>query len=301
MGGWSGIVGLSLLAVVALPCFVTLPWSLWKFDPPVQEQVQRLAAPTLSQPLGTDFMGRSLLWRCMLGGAVSLGMGTAAAALAVIIGTGWGTIAGYAGGRMDAAMMRGVDVLMGLPYTLLVVLMNLALEPGFVSLFSKLLPADFPVSARAAGGVATLVGAIASVSWLSLSRVVRGQVLSLRQQPFVEAARACGLSPARIVLAHVLPNLIGPVIVYTTLTVHAAILQESFLSFLGIGVQAPLPSWGNLAADGLEELYPLLMRDGGPSRWWLLVWPCVMLALSLVSLHLLGDALRRRFDPRAFA
>ncbi len=130
-----------------------------------------------------------------------------------------------------------------------------------------------------------------------MARVVRGQVLSLRAQPFIEAARACGLSPVRIFLVHVLPNLIGPIVVYTTLTIPSAILQESFLSFLGIGVQAPLPSWGNLAADGLGELHAL----GQPHvsiRWWLIVWPCVLLGLTLMALNFLGDALRARLDPR---
>ena len=139
-------------------------------------------------------------------------------------------------------------------------------------------PSGTPIFATAEGVVVrliTLLIAIGGVSWLTMSRVIRGQVLSLRSQPFVEAARACGLSPARIFVRHLLPNLVGPIVVYTTLTVPSAILSESFLSFLSIGVQAPLPSWGNLAAEGLGELHALAQPHGS-FRWWLIVWPCSM-------------------------
>ncbi|MEO1237390.1 MAG: ABC transporter permease, partial [Planctomycetota bacterium] len=139
--------------------------------------------------------------------------------------------------------------------------------------------------------------AIGGVSWLTMSRVVRGQVLSLRGQPFIEATRAVGMGPARVLSRHLLPNLIGVVVVYATLAVPLAILQESFLSFLGIGVRLPLPSWGNLASEGVREL-PALTSPETPMHWWLLVFPCLLLGLTLMALNFLGDALRDRFDPK---
>lgn len=290
-----GILGLILLLALVVPCLVTLPLSLSRYD------IQRLGAqqsrsfesPSWTEPMGTDLHGRSLMWRCLLGGAISLSIGICAAGLSVIIGVGWGSLAGYAGGRMDALMMRIVDILYGLPYILLVVLVNLALKPFMGRWLAKLLPAD---TAAGLVDVMTLLIAIGGVSWLTMARVIRGQVLSLRSQPFVEAARACGLGPMRIMLRHLLPNLVGPIVVYTTLTVPSAILQESFLSFLGIGVQAPLPSWGNLASEGLGELFTL-GTGLGPMRWWLIFWPCLLLGLTLMALNFLGDDLRQRLDP----
>jgi oligopeptide transport system permease protein len=171
--------------------------------------------------------------------------------------------------------MRLVDILYGLPYILIVILFQVAFR-----------------SSRA-GSVVVLFVAIGLVSWLTMARVVRGQVLSLRAQPFIEACRASGLTEWRIFTRHLLPNLVGPVIVYATLTIPQAILQESFLSFLGIGIQKPLPSWGSLASDGLlPALNPI------DSRWWLLVFPCAMLATTLLSLNFLGDGLRDVFDPK---
>ncbi len=245
--------------------------------------------------MGTDLLGRSLLWRVLLGGAISLGIGMASASIAVIIGVGWGAVAGYAGGRIDAVMMRWVDVLYGLPYILLVVLIDLALQPLLEPAFASVFPADL---APGIAQVTTLLIAIGGVSWLTMARVIRGQVLSIREQPYIEAARASGVGPRGILTRHVLPNLIGPIVVYTTLTVPVAILQESFLSFLGIGVQAPLPSWGNLAAEGVVELHAL-SQTGSEVRWWLIVWPCTLLGLTLLSLNLIGDALRDWYDPRA--
>lgn len=296
VGLGSGAVGAVLLVLIALPCFVTLPWSVHRYN--VQritlEVDARELPPSLAEPLGTDELGRSLLWRSLLGGAISLGIGIAAALIAVTIGVTWGALAGYAGGQVDSGMMRVVDVLYGLPYVLLVVLLDIALYPAVATGAATLFP-----TAVAAGlaEVVTLLLAIGGVSWLTMARVIRGQVLSLREQPFVEAARAAGVGPLRIMRVHLLPNLVGPIIVYTTLTVPAAILQESFLSFLGIGVQAPLPSWGNLAAEGLDELHALVL--GGLSSWWLLLAPCLLLGLTLMALNFLGDALRSRFDPRS--
>ncbi len=290
----AGWIGAFLLLVIAVPCFVTLPWSVSRYDQQrLAENLER-QPPSLTEPMGTDVLGRSVLWRCLLGGAISLGIGLAAATLAVFIGVTWGAMAGYFGGRVDSVMMRIVDVLYGLPYILLVVLVNIALQPTVEDVFELFLKADV---ASGASVVVTLLLAIGGVSWLTMARVIRGQVLSLRAQPFIEAARAAGVGPLRILRVHLLPNLIGPIVVYTTLAVPQAILQESFLSFLGIGVQAPLPSWGNLASEGLTQLHKLVSGLSGV-EWWLLFFPCLLLGLTLMALNFLGDALRNRLDPR---
>jgi ABC-type dipeptide/oligopeptide/nickel transport system permease subunit len=302
--------------------------------------------------LGTDALGRSVLVRVLAGGGSSLVIGIAAAALSVCIGTLYGAIAGYVGGRVDGVMMRIVDVLYGLPYVLLVVLLAIASDAMVGEYLSRqkertawvreqaitLVQADLVIQSdpnspssraqwrdaardylvkhpdeqarlsrealdrfkprevsqatRTMLDMATLLIAIGGVSWLTMARVIRGQVLSLKQQPFIEAARALGLSTPRIFFRHLLPNLVGPIIVYATLTVPQAILQESFLSFLGIGVKPPLPSWGNLAAEGLVELNPY------QSNWWLLLFPCLLLAITLLSLNFLGEGLRDALDPK---
>jgi len=231
--------------------------------------------------MGTDTLGRDLRARFFMGGAISLSIGLCSALVAVLIGTAVGLIAGYAGGRVDALLMRVVDVLYGLPYILLVILMRVALVPLVAGVVDPMW-ANFLV---------LLVG-IGAVSWLTLARVVRGQVMSLREQTFVEAARAMGFGGARILGRHILPNLVGTIVVYGTLTVPAAVLSESFLSFLGLGIQPPLPSWGNLAADGMEALNPVLVR------WWLIAWPCAGLSLALLALNFVGDGLREAIDPK---
>lgn len=252
--------------------------------------------PAPPYALGTDRLGRSLLIRLLAGGGVSIGVGIAAAVVSVCIGVLWGAVAGWVGGRTDAVMMRIVDVLYGLPYILLVVLFAVAGE----ALIERMRGSDgasavgeAAARSRALIELVVLLLAIGGVSWLTMSRVIRGQVLSLKARPFIEAARASGVGPVGVFTRHLLPNLLGPIIVYATLTVPQAILQESFLSFLGIGVKPPLPSWGNLVSEGLSELNPVRVR------WWLLVFPCVMLAVSLVCLNLVGEALRDAFDPRS--
>jgi oligopeptide transport system permease protein len=219
--------------------------------------------------------------RVLYGGSISLGIGLAAAAIAVVIGVAWGAVAGYAGGRVDSIMMRLVDVLYGLPYVLLVILIKLAFEPPLAAALG---------SARAAN-IVILFLAIGSVSWLTMARVVRGQVMSLSVQPFVEAARATGASAGRILLRHILPNLVGPVLVYATLIVPQAVLQESFLSFLGIGIADPVPTWGSLAAEGVSHLNAVRVY------WWLVLWPCAALGVTLLSLNFIGDGLRDALDP----
>jgi oligopeptide transport system permease protein len=303
--------------------------------------------PTRTHPLttllGTDFLGRSLLVRVLAGGGISLAIGLAAAALSVTIGTLYGAIAAYAGGKTDAVMMRIVDVLYGLPYILLVVLLAVASDalldeyisrsgaraawvteqarlvavergqPGTRQAAEQLLAADPALKAtleetaratpalqpreitegtRSLYDIIILLVAIGGISWLTMARVIRGQVLSLKAQPFMEAARAMGASPIRQFIRHLLPNLVGPIVVYATLTVPQAILQESFLSFLGIGVKPPLPSWGNLAAEGLTEL------NTYRSHWWLLLFPCILLGSTLLALNFVGEGLREALDPK---
>jgi len=290
----TGWIGLGVLLFFGLSCFLSLPWSLERYNTQQMTEGHVLAPPSAEAPMGTDGLGRSLLWRCLLGGSISLGIGFAAAVIAVVIGLAVGATAGYLGGRVDALLMRAVDVLYGLPYLLLVVLLDMGLKPGIHALAAALLPRS---TAASAADVATLLLAIGAVSWLTMARVIRGQTLSLRTRPFLEACRALGLGPLKTMRSHLLPNLLPPVLVYATLSVPTAILQESLLSFLGIGVQAPLPSWGNLAAEGVKEL-PALLTPGLPNRWWLLLWPCALLGITLLALNFLGDALRTRFDPR---
>ncbi|MEM8783298.1 MAG: ABC transporter permease [Planctomycetota bacterium] len=291
----AGWVGGAMLAAIVLPCVLSLPWTLGSYDAQqLNEGAGAYASPSWVQPMGTDALGRSLLARCLLGGALSLAIGVAAASIALCIGVTWGALAGYFGGRIDATMMRIVDVIYGLPYILMVVLLDLALSPVFAWVFGQFFS---EATAAQTADVVTLLVAIGGVSWLTMARVIRGQVLSLRAQPFIEATAAMGMRTHRVFLRHLLPNLVGPIVVYATLAVPQAILQESFLSFLGIGVRPPLPSWGNLAAEGVQEL-PGIAVPGLELYWWLLVWPCVLLGVTLLGLNFVGDALRERFDPK---
>lgn len=291
------------------PGMVTFKRSVIKADgePPVDEVFTAL------EPMGTDQQGRSVFVRCLLGGAISLGVGVCAAMMAVFIGVTWGATAGYVGGRVDSFMMRVVDVLYGLPYLLLVVLLSVAVT-GIIDRLNTYVANQVAADASYKApflleliqenplivNLITLVVAIGGVSWLTMARVIRGQVLSLRTEPFIEAARAQGMTAARIMRVHLLPNLIGPIVVYTTLAVPQAILQESFLSFLGIGVTPPLPSWGQLASEGIKELPALAVPQLADAfKWWILVFPCLLLGLTLLSLNFMGDAMRERFDPRS--
>jgi ABC-type dipeptide/oligopeptide/nickel transport system permease subunit len=304
------VAGLIVVTALVLASFLSMPWTLGAGPTGVpryadQMELQHVReAPSAQFWLGTDALGRDLRARFLLGGALSLFIGISSAVIAVLIGTGVGLLAGYMGGRTDALLMRIVDLLYGLPYILLVILMRVALVGPMTDFFmnslgpllDRLLPRDSPWFNTGSAGLwanllVLLVG-IGSVSWLTLARVVRGQVMSLRDQPFVEAARALGFPWHRIIRRHILPNLVGTIVVYGTLTVPAAILSESFLSFLGLGIQAPLPSWGNLASDGTEALNPVHIR------WWLITWPCVGLSLALLCLNFLGDGIRDALDPK---
>jgi len=233
--------------------------------------------------LGHDDLGRSLLYRLMPGFLISLAVGLAAALMAVVLGTMWGATAALAGGRIDLLMMRVVDVLYGLPYILSVILLKIALTRPLATLLGG--------HTRTAELI-ILILAIGGVSWLTMARVIRGQVLFLRASLYIEAARAAGGGSLYILRRHLLPNLIGPIVVYATLVVPQAILQESFLSFLGVGVQPPQATWGSLAADGVRLLNPVRFD------WWLVVFPCAALSVTLLALNFVGDGLRDALDVR---
>jgi oligopeptide transport system permease protein len=218
--------------------------------------------------LGTDTLGRDLFVRILYGGRVSMSVGFCATAVALVIGVLYGAISGFLGGKIDLLMMRVVDIIFALPFTVFVILLMVFFGRKFVLLFV----------------------AIGAVQWLTMARIVRGQVLSLRHQDFIEAAKGLGLSKPRVIFRHMIPNALGPIIVYATLTVPAVMLLEAFLSFLGLGVQPPMSSWGVLIKEGAEvmEEFP-----------WLLIYPGLILALTLFSLNFLGDGLRDALDPRA--
>ena len=218
--------------------------------------------------LGTDILGRDLLARTLYGGRISLMVGLVATFVALAIGVTYGAVAGYVGGKVDAFMMRLVDILYALPFAIFVILLMVFFGRNIFLLFF----------------------AIGAVEWLTMARIVRGQVLSVKRMEFIEAARALGLGRRRIIFRHVIPNVLGPVIVYTSLTIPAVMLLESFLSFLGLGVQAPMSSWGVLIKDGSEKM---------EEYWWLLVFPGALFFLTLLSLNLLGDGLRDALDVRA--
>lgn len=295
------LVGGGLLMIILLLCLATLPWTL-RSDSNLFYAAQKYeprGAPvsTVSGWFGYDQLGRSMLGRCLLGGTISLAVGAAAATISVILGTAVGLLAGYRGGWVDSALMRIVDVLYGLPYILLVILFKIAFEAplgrGMDKLQQKILGAGSRwFDSYQAANLIVLFSAIGLVSWLTLARVVRGQVLSLRAQPFIEACRAMGLPQWRIFTRHILPNLVGPITVYATLTVPSAILQESFLSFLSVGINPPLPTWGSLASDAIGSLSPVKVY------WWMLLFPCLLLVITLLSLNFVGDGLRDVFDPK---
>lgn len=282
------LLGGGLFLLIVVLCLGTLPWTMADSGPLSyayrNRDLERLppSISSLTFFFGSDQVGRSVLARSLFGGTISLAVGLAAATISVLLGVTVGMIAGFRGGWVDAVLMRVVDVLYGLPYILLILLFKIALEDPLKQVFSS----------RTASLIVMFL-AIGLVSWLTMARVIRGQVLSLRSQPFIEACRAMGLPERRVFLKHILPNLIGPITVYATLTIPQAILQESFLSFLGVGVDPTLPTWGALAAENREAAVNTIKPE-----WWMLLFPCIMLALTLLSLNFLGDGLRDIVDPK---
>ncbi len=257
--------GVTLL-ILAVICVVG-PW----FSPYGYEEqnlANTFAPPGAAHWLGTDQLGRDLLVRLMYGGRISIMVGLIATSVALVIGVTYGAVAGFFGGKTDTVMMRIVDIMYALPFTIFVILLMVFFGRQIWLLFF----------------------AIGAVEWLTMARIVRGQILSIKRMEFIEAARTLGLGKRRIIFRHMIPNVLGPIIVYTTLTIPAIMLLEAFLSFLGLGVQPPMSSWGTLIKDGAEKMeeYP-----------WLLLFPGTIFSLTLFSLNFLGDGLRDALDVRA--
>ena len=258
-----GLIVLSALLVLSL----LTPW-IAPYGYEEQDLALGASPPSPGHWFGTDLLGRDLFTRMLYGGRISLMVGFAATAVSLCVGVLYGACAGYAGGRTDAAMMRLVDILYSLPFVIFVIILTVFFGRNIVLLFM----------------------AIGAVEWLTMARIVRGQVMSLRQKEFIEAATIMGLPRYRVLLWHLIPNTLGPIIVYATLTVPRVMLLEAFLSYLGLGVQAPMSSWGLLINEGVQtmEYYP-----------WMLVFPSVALSLTLFALNFLGDGLRDALDVRA--
>ena len=259
------VFGGVVLITLTLLCVIG-PW----FSPYGYEETNlqnTFSPPSVAHWLGTDQLGRDLLTRLMFGGRISLMVGLVATFVALTIGVTYGAISGYAGGKTDRLMMRIVDILYALPFTIFVILLMVFFGRNIILLFV----------------------AIGAVEWLTMARIVRSQIMSLKRMEFIEAARSLGLSPSRILFRHMIPNILGPIIVYTTLTIPGVMLLEAFLSFLGLGVQPPMSSWGVLIKDGAERMeeYP-----------WLLMFPGTVFSLTLFSLNFLGDGLRDALDVR---
>ncbi len=264
------VAGALLIVLMTLAC-VLLP-ALLGLDPNRTSPASRNLPPSGRFWFGTDTLGRDLFARVLVGGRTSLLVGLASTGVSVLVGVSYGSIAGFYGGKVDEAMMRLVDFLYGLPYMFLVILIML--------MFSE----------TARGDMLPVFLALGLVQWLTMARIVRGQVLTLRRQEFVLAAELLGASDARILLRHVLPNVVGVIVVYATLMVPSVIILESFLSFLGLGVAL---SWGQLVSDGVAVVNPIR------SYWWLLVWPSSFLGVTLLCLYFFGDGLRDALDPKA--
>ncbi|HWZ94881.1 MAG TPA: ABC transporter permease [Opitutaceae bacterium] len=281
------VFGGGLLVVLALCCFLG-PF----FSQSYEDQNLDLGAtpPSAQHWLGTDTLGRDLLARILFGGRISLMVGLVASAVALIIGVTYGAVAGYLGGKIDTVMMRIVDIIYALPFTIFVILLMVFLKDPMERFDAWFARFSIMGDTRGVGQILLLFSAIGAVEWLTMARIVRGQILSVKKMEFIEAARALGYSPRRIIFRHMVPNILGPIIVYTTLTIPAVMLLESFLSFIGLGVSDPMSSWGKLIQEGAEkaEEFP-----------WLLIFPGGIFAMTLFSLNFLGDGLRDALDVRS--
>jgi oligopeptide transport system permease protein len=262
------MVGLVVLVLV-VSSSLAAPWlSPYQFD--AQDLARQYQPPSWSHPFGTDPNGRDLYTRVLYGGRMSLAVGLVATLVSLLIGVTWGMIAGWFGGRTDGVMMRFVDMLYSLPFMFFVILLVAYFGQSLLLLFL----------------------ALGAVQWLTMSRIVRGEMKRLRNAEFVEAGRSLGLPRRVLLVRHLLPNMLGPILVYATLTVPAVMLEEAFLSFLGLGVQPPMASWGSLANEGAAAI------NSVQSSWWLILFPGLFLGLTLLSLNFLGDGLRDALDPR---
>jgi oligopeptide transport system permease protein len=260
------IIGLFILLIMVVISLLTPLIAPYSYE--IQDLNLGATPPSAEHWLGTDIFGRDMLTRIMYGSRVSLAVGFLATAVSLIIGVTWGAVSGFSGGRVDSVMMRIVDILYALPFIIFVILLMVVFGRNLFLLFM----------------------AIGAVEWLTMARIIRGQVLSIREKEYIDSAIMTGIPKSWIISRHILPNAIGPIIVYTTLTIPSVILLESFLSFLGLGIQPPMCSWGLLINYGVEtmEEYP-----------WLLIFPGVVLSITLFSLNFLGDGLRDALDPKS--
>ncbi len=289
------VFGLVVLAIMALlvifgPEIIYLTTGFTADGIPEDGNLIKSFPPSLIHPMGTDEAGRDMLARVLQGGRISLMVGIISTFVSLIVGVSYGAIAGYLGGRIDNLMMRVVDMIYAIPYILIVIVLLSVFggqnTPGWISFLSDTFGG---AGNQGLSQIFMLFFALGLVSWLTMARVVRGQVLSLKNQEFVVAAKATGVSTFGIIFRHLVPNTLGPVIVYATLTVPSVMLTEAFLSYLGLGVQAPFASWGSLASDGIRNIaiFP-----------WQLIFPGLTMALTLFSLNFLGDGLRDALDPQ---
>ncbi len=275
-----GLLGLLAFIVTLAPLFFPAAYA--------HPSDLQYAPPSWAHPFGTDLNGRDLLYRVLTGTRISLLVGFCGAIISLGFGTSYGLIAGYFGGALDSVMMRVVDALHSIPRLLLILasigVFNLTLQKFAASHGWQWL-VDY-------SSIVILVIALGVIEWLTMARIVRGQVLALKTRPFITAAQALGQSHTRILFRHLLPNLLGVIIIYLTLTIPAVIIDESFLSFLGLGIQAPQSSLGSLLSDGTSAINPVR------NLWWMIVFPSAFMALALLALNFLGDALRDALDPR---
>ncbi len=271
------LIGLAVLGFIAAACLVGPFLSPHSYE--YMEFADAGQSPNGRYWFGTDDSGRDLLVRVLVGGRISLAVGLCATVVALTIGVTYGAVAGYVGGKVDSVMMRAVDIMYALPFTIFVILLMV---------FTRSLAQEFNLGPTF--DILLLFAAIGAVEWLTMARIVRGQVMSIKRMEYIEAARSLGYGPVRIIFRHILPNTLGPIIVYTTLTIPSVMLLEAFLSFLGLGVQPPMSSWGVLIKDGAEKMeeYP-----------WLLAFPGTIFSLTLFSLNFLGDGLRDALDVRS--
>ncbi len=285
-----GLIVMTIMVIAVIIGPAIIRWTTG-FTPdyiPADSDLIKSFPPSLKHPMGTDDAGRDLLSRVLQGGRISLMVGVISTFVSLIVGVSYGATAGYLGGKIDNVMMRIVDIIYAIPYILIVIVLLQVFggqnTPGWIESISNVFGGGAGLNQ-----IFLLFFALGLVSWLTMARVVRGQVLSLKNQEFVLAARATGVSTFNIIFRHLVPNTLGPVIVYATLTIPSVMLTEAFLSFLGIGVQAPYASWGSLAADGIKNIaiFP-----------WQLIFPGVTMALTLFSLNFLGDGLRDALDPQ---